>query len=180
MGRARRLAIFAVSLTAWGQSRQGDVEFFGHQGLDEAKLRAAIIEPNWSAEGVRAAFAATGVQTTNVAIVCCDDDRRKVLFVGIAGTSYRPFPYNPAPTGPLRLSRDAHRLADAADHALEKAVRRGGDATSEDDSAGYAMFKDPAARRALLRIRKYALAHENELFGMLANSAHVRSRQIAS
>ncbi len=180
MGRIHTLAIFGVSLAAWGQRPQGDVEFFGHQGVEEAKLRAAIIEPSWSPEGVSAALAAIGVQTTNVAIVCCDEERRQVLFVGIAGASYRPLPYNPAPMGSLRLGREARRLADAADRAREEAVRRGGDAGSEDDSAGYAMFKDPALRRVLIRIRNYALAHENELFGMLAHSAHVRSRQIAS
>lgn len=180
MGRARTVVVFVMSLAAWGQRPQGDVEFFGHQDLDEAKLRAAIVEPNWSPESVRTALAAVGVQTTNVAIVCCDEDRRNVLFVGIDGTSYRPFPYNPDPTGPLRLGREARRLADAADRALEKAVRRGGDAASEDDSAGYALFKDPAARRAFLRIRQFAVDHESELFSTLAHSAHVRSRQIAS
>jgi len=175
MGPARTLAIFAVTLAAWGQNRQGDIEFFGHQGLDEAKLRAAIGTSSWSPQKIRTALA-----TTDVAIICCDDQRREVLFVGIAGASYSPFPYNPEPTGTLRLGRDAHRLADAADKALEKAVRRGGDGTSEDDSAGYAMFKDPATRRALLKIRQYALAHESELHEVLSHSAHVRSRQIAS
>jgi hypothetical protein len=175
MGPARTLAIFAVTLAAWGQTRQGDIEFFGHEGLDEPKLRAALSAVSWTPKTIRAVLAAT-----DVAIVCCDEQRRQVLFVGIAGPSYSPFPYNPEPTGTLRLGRDAHRLADAADKALEKAVRRGDGSASEDDSAGYAMFKDPDTQRALLKIRQYALAREPELRDVLAHSAHVRSRQIAS
>ncbi len=180
MGCARTFAIFALSLAAWGQRLQGDVEFFGHRGLDEAKLRAAIDASRWSPGTVRSALATARVNTTDVAIICCDDQRRKVLFVGIPGASYRPFSYNPEPVGPQRLGREAQRLADAADRSIEQAVRRGGDAASEDDSTGYALIKDPAARKQQLLIRQYALAHESELRNVLAYSAHVRSRQVAS
>ena len=180
MGPAEKVAILAVCLAACGQSSQGDIEFFGHQGHDETKLRAAIAASSWSPEKVRAALAVIGVAPTDVAVICCDDQQREVLFVGIAGASYQPFPFNPEPTDALRFGREPRQLADAADQASVRAARRGGDAGSEDDSAGYAMFKDPALRRVLLRIRKYALAHENELFDMLAHSSHVRSRQIAS
>ena len=177
---ARTSAIFGISLAAWGQSLQGDIEFFGHRGLDEAKLRAAIGASRWSPRTVRSALATARVNPTDVAIICCDDQRRKVLFVGIPGASYRPFSYNPEPAGPQRLGREAQRLADAADRSIEQAVRRGGDAASEDDSTGYALIKDPAARKQQLLIRQYALAHESELRNVLAYSAHVRSRQVAS
>ena len=58
-------------------------------------------------------------------------------------------------------------LYDRLDHALEAAVRKGGRAAEEDDSKGYALIKDPAARSLQLAIREWALKHEPELLRVL-------------
>ncbi len=78
MGCARAFAIFALSLAAWGQRFEGDIEFFVHEGVDEARLSRAVGASPWSPKHIRAALASARVTTTDVNIVCCDAQRRKV------------------------------------------------------------------------------------------------------
>jgi hypothetical protein len=71
-------------------------------------------------------------------------------------------------------------LYDRLDHALEAAVRKGGRVAEEDDSKGYALIKDPAARSLQLAVREWALKHEAELLRVLEFSSAVEHRRIAS
>jgi hypothetical protein len=66
------------------------------------------------------------------------------------------------------------------DQALEAAVRRGGQAAEEDDSNGYALVKDPAARSLQLAVRQGAVKHEHELLQALERSSAVEHRRVAS
>jgi hypothetical protein len=72
---------------------------------------------------------------------------------------------------------DPHERLDEASAA---AVRKGGDAAFEDDSKGYALTRDPPVRSIQLTLRRYALAHEPELFHVLESSRDAKHRAIAS
>ncbi len=59
------------------------------------------------------------------------------------------------------------------------AVTKGGDAAQEDDSQGYALFKDPDLRKIQLSMRDWAVGHEPELMQAM-DAASVKDRQVAS
>jgi hypothetical protein len=103
-----------------------------------------------------------------------------VLFIGLPGTSSKRFTYNPEPKGTARLSGEITTLNDRLNHALEAAVRKGGDAAREDDSTGYALAHDPAARSLQLKLWDYALAHATELLSVLESSADPKQRATAA
>jgi hypothetical protein len=64
--------------------------------------------------------------------------------------------------------------------AMAVAVKKGGGATQEDDSLGYALIKDPTARALQLEIRTWALKHGPELMRVLQSSSDAKQRQVAS
>jgi hypothetical protein len=72
------------------------------------------------------------------------------------------------------------KLYDRLGHALEAAVRRGGNAAEEDGSKGYALIKDPAARSLQLAVRRWAIDHEGQLLRVLQFSSSAEHRRIAS
>jgi len=169
--------------------RIATIEFFGHKGVDVAAVRAALpfhegdeLSGGGEAKArVREAVVrAIGKQATDVNPVCCTSDGGILLFIGIPGGSYREFAYGPEPTGHARVSTELEQLDERLDQAFVAAVRKGGDAALEDDSKGYALMKDPEARSVQLALRRYAVAHERELFRALEFSADSKQRAIAS
>ena len=123
---------------------------------------------------------AIGKEVTDVAAVCCDEKGNHLLFVGLPGRSYKKFVYNPEPRGTERLSPAIVELYARLDHALEAAVRKGNGAAEEDDSNGYALIKDPAARSLQLAVREWAIKHNRELLDVLLLCSFVEHRRIAS
>jgi hypothetical protein len=173
----------AVSLAAGPHI--GDIEFFGYSGLDLAKVRASLpvhegdAFPERGRQSVRAAVTgAIGKEPTDVNAVCCDQGKI-LLYIGLPGGSNRAFAYNPVPTGPDRLPPEIMKLHAQFDRALEKAVRKGGDAATEDDSNGYALFKDPAVQTVQLQYRTWAVDHEQEVFRVLESSSVPEDRRVA-
>jgi len=171
---------------AFAGERAGDIEFFGYKGIDVAKVRRALPVHEGGEYSDRtkdlvrkAVAAAIGKDPTDVAAVCCDERGNRLLFIGLPGASYKSFAYNAEPTGKQRLSADILGLYERADHALEAAVRKGGHSAEEDDSKGYALVNDPAARTLQLEIHEWAVAHERELLAVLEFSAAVEHRRVA-
>jgi hypothetical protein len=165
----------------------GTIEFFGHKGIDVAALRGAlpIHEGDEYDEAamkpVRQVIRSTiNKEPTDVNVTCCDNDRRLLVYIGLPGTSYRPFAFNTPPGGNARLSAPIVDLEARLDKAIEAAVRKGGEGVQEDDSRGYALVKDPAARALQLSVRRYAVAHDEELLRTLASAGDVEQRRMAS
>jgi hypothetical protein len=164
----------------------GDIEFYGYKGIDVAALRKTlpVHEGDPYSDSTKklvadAVLKAIGKPPTEVAAICCDEQQNMLLFIGIPGGSYRKFAYNDAPKGNARLSAAMLELSSRIDHALEAAVRKGGEGTQEDDSQGYALIQDPATRALQLQERAYALAHEGEILRAL-ESSDVEQRRVAS
>lgn len=182
------LGVAVLSVTpAAASERVGDIEFFGHKGLNTAELREAIPvhEGDEYSEGTedlvrQAVVRAMGKEPTDVAAVCCDDEGNRLFFIGLPGANYQRFTYDAGPTGSERLPAEIIRLHERLDQALEAAVRKGGDAAREDDSKGYALVNDPDARSLQLELREWAVGHEKELMQVLASSSDTGHRRVAS
>ncbi len=150
------LLLAAATPLAMAGESLGDIEFFGYQGFDVAKIRAALpvheggeFSQQTAVPLVREAVAAAiGQQPTDVSTICCDELGNRLLFIGLPGSSYKSFVYHPKPFSKDRLPRGIIRLYSQLDRAMESAVHKGGDAAEEDDSNGYALIKDPQARAA--------------------------------
>lgn len=117
---------------------------------------------------------------TDVKSICCDEKGNVLLFIGLPGESSKEFTYSPAPTGSERLPPDIMSLYRRLDHAIEEAVRKGGQAAQEDDSNSYALINDPTARSLQLSVRRWAVGHEEELFKVSKFSSSVEDRRVAS
>src|SRR5260370_11866890 len=104
---------------------------------------------------------ASGHEPTYVGAVWCDEQGDNVLFIGLAGGSSKSFAYNPEPKGMLQLSAKIMALDRQLQAAVEAAVRKGGDVAQEDDSNGYALFKDPPAHTLQLAMLGYPLHHQD-------------------
>lgn len=181
------LAIVFVAAQALATDQVAEIEFFGYKGLDMEALRKAV--PLHKGDSVsdgtkklirEAITAAIGKEPTDVAVICCDEQRDRLIFIGLPGGSYKPFAYNPEPRGEARLSAQIVSLYDRLFQALEAAVLKGGEAAQEDDSKGYALIKDPKARSLQLEERRYAIQHEDELLRVLEASSDVEHRRVAS
>lgn len=152
------LFLLAATPSAVAGDRLGDIEFFGYQGFDVAKIRAALpvheggeFSQQTAVSLVREAVAAAiGQQPTDVSTICCDELGNRLLFIGLPGSSYKSFAYHPEPSGKDRLPRAIVRLYSKLDRAIESAVRKGGGAAEEDDSNGYAR-QSSAQTLALVR-----------------------------
>lgn|SRR5579871_195146 len=185
----RWLAPWALlALPAMARDRVGDIEFFGYKGMDlEAVRRAIPVQVGGTYSGddtkgrIRKAIAeALGHAATDVQAICCDEHGDRVVFIGLPGSSSKSFATTPAPRGTLRLANEIVALSDRLDQALYAAVQKGGEAPREDDSTGYALVHDPEARALQLKLREYALAHEDELLQVLKACSEPSQRRIAA
>jgi hypothetical protein len=169
----------------------GALDFFGYQGLDVAAVRAILPihegelfpPPKVTSEKLKkqigdAVKQVIGRDPTDVAFICCDAKQNYLVFVGLPGASYEALSFNPAPTGGVRFPKEAVKLREQLESALESAVMSGH--ATEDQSEGYALTNDPRARKAQLAIRDYALQHEELLFQVLSSSSDAEHRAIAA
>lgn len=179
----------AVGVQTPGTFVAGSINFFGGQGLDLARVRAALTLHSGDAiaqEDAEAIIArlkaevlsATGRPATDVAIICCDQPGRPDFYIGLAGQSYREIERGPTPSGGARLDPQAILLYKKYTSAWEDAVRQGD--AGEDDSAGYALSSYEPARKVEMAMRDYALAHPREIERALADSREAEERQAAA
>ena len=183
--RALLLALLGT-LPAIASDRVGDIEFFGYKGFDVAKIRELlpIHEGDEYSDRTKevvsqAVKGMIGKATTDVAVICCDEKGNRLVFIGLPGSSFKSLVYNLEPQGKDRLPADIIRLYSRLDHALEAAVRKGGQAAEEDDSKGYALIKDAGTRSLQLDVRRWAIKHEQEILRVLKFSSSVQHRRVA-
>lgn len=188
------LAIFALAIPfgsfAYAQDQPipiGAIDFFGYGGMDVSKVQAAlpvhvgdkfasIQEAAESSSKIKAAvLQATGKQATNVATV--EVEGALLIYIGLPGSTMKPFPLNPVPTGSVHLPTDVTDLYQKTMDAWQKAVASG---ASDDNSKGYALSSDPDLRAKELAMHDYALQHEDLIRDVLASSSDPKQRYIAA
>jgi hypothetical protein len=186
--------IVLFTSTTYARNRVGDIEFFGYKGISTpSQLRKEIpirvgdaLTPQKDAlvrliERLHQAIkSVTRHEPTDVSFVCCDANGDFTIFIGLPGSTSQEFSYNPAPKSNERLPKDLTDLYHRLDKSIEAAIRRGGTTAQEDDSHGYALIHDPAARALQLQMRKYALRHESELLRVLKDSSYPEQRRISA
>lgn len=180
-------AVVISAVAAGAQPLIGDIEFFGYGDLDTAAIREGLalavgdpVGPDVRERIRESVRDATGLEPTNVAMVCCDEAGRTLIFIGIAGTTSKTITYRERPTSTVALAPEIVELSEQLDEALMRAARRGGEAALEDSSLGYALTNDPAAKAIQLEIRDYALAHGPHVFEVLRASWDTRHRATAA
>jgi hypothetical protein len=167
----------------------GSIDFFGGQGMDTAALMAKLpVKVGQAltfeqADGVKAGveaavLAGTGKAATDVNFVCCDEPGKLQIYVGVQGGSYRAPVYGAAPTGDATLPGEGLGLYQEDMKATAAAVESGH--AREDDSKGYALTDDPAAKAVELRMRAYALQHTAAIEAVLRGSKDAAQRQAAA
>lgn len=167
----------------------GAIEFYGHAGVDADRLRDALplrvgdqvvsgTKEKIVADITQAIKQKTGRDVADVAPVCCDERGRLLIYVGVRDESVRQTAYNTEPRGSARLSPTAIKIHRDAGEALSEAMRKG--VSGEDDSQGYALSVDPAARARQLALHEYAARHSTSVRRVLASSRDVEQRQIAA
>jgi hypothetical protein len=185
------VAVGTSGLSATDRRPLGEIDFFGYKGLDLAAIRGALpIQEGDSFPPAKvhsddlkrrvgeAVKRVIGREPTDVSFVCCDARQNYMVYVGLPGDSYQALPFNPVPTGDVRLPRDGVKLHQQMDDAVMRAVMNGHSA--EDESEGYALTNDPKARRAELAIRDYALQREALVFQVMTSSSDATHRAIAA
>src|SRR5215470_11983272 len=109
-------------LSAQGADRRvlGAVDFFGSKGIDVAAIRSVLPfreGDRFPPAGLRSdalkrqvsdrVKQLTGRAATDVSFVCCDAKQNWMAYIGLQGESYSELHFDPAPTGSIRLSKEA-------------------------------------------------------------------------
>lgn len=167
----------------------GHIYFYGYAGLDIGRLEAnlpvrlnQVVDLNAFEHEKsliqQSVLEETGRPATDVAAVCCDQNHRLFLYIGLSGASSRELPVGRAPTGTDHLDHEGMQLYEEDMAALEHAVKDGN--ASEDDSDGYALNHDPEAHKIQLAMRAYALDRGPEFERVLKNSADPQQREASA
>jgi hypothetical protein len=184
---ALSVIVLAASASAQPASEKiAIIDFYGYGQIDPAQLRAVLAfkegdavpskEVNQAAE--EALVKATGRAAAKVTRVCCLEDGRSTVFVGLAVPDAPPVPYNPEPTGELKLPKEAHRLFVQLEKDTIAATKKGD--SREDDSEGYALMKNPEARGDQLKLRDWVRANPATTYRVLETSRDARERAEAA
>lgn len=181
------LLLLAV-LPALAQSpsgRIGTIDFYGYGHLDLPSLRAALPfreGDKLPSDSVReSALQAVGRITGRRAIflsVCCLEDGRSSVFIGLPESGGPTLSYNPVPQGDVKLPADALRILRQFDQDFPVAVKKG--LSKEDDSQGYALFEDRATRADQLKLRAWTRAHPAIVLRVLAEAREPEQRAYAA
>jgi hypothetical protein len=165
----------------------GSIYYFGYEGIDLTKVQerlpvrvgdlVSLDKRDMWGSTRKVIERVTGRPSTEISPVCCDASHRLILYIGLSGESYRPLS-TVKPQGNAHLLEAAVNLYDKKMEALVNAVQRG--ASDEDDSMGYAVSKDPAARKIDLEVRAYAAKRGPEFEDVLRGSSDAHQRQVAA
>lgn len=84
------IAWLLLCAPAGASDHVGDIEFFGYEGLDIARIREAlpVREGDPYSEGTKimvrqAVVKLLGKEPTDVAAICCDEKGDRLLFIGL-------------------------------------------------------------------------------------------------
>jgi len=179
------LGVLLCACTVAGRDRVGTIDLYGYKGIDVEAVRRGLPfhpgDPYTAQIKIQAretVLRIAGRPATDVEAICCDRNGDRAIFIGLPGASSRPFPYNPVPTGAVRLPQELWNLQKQIETTLHAAVSAG--RAEEDDSEGYALSKDPESRALELKLRAYVLQHESEVYAVLESSSDKKHREYAA
>lgn len=166
----------------------GEISFFGYSGLPVDQIRSTLpihegdnltiqnFQPTKDAV-VQAVQRAIGRPATDVAVVCCNDDGKMMVFVGLPGRSSQRFQYNSTPRGPITLPQ---RMLDLYAQAMDLNIEAVQKQLGEDRSKGYALSAYAPLREKQMSVREFAVRNEVLIRGVLRSSAKQDDRRAAA
>jgi hypothetical protein len=187
--KAMRSGLFLLAiLPALAQppsERIGTIDFYGYGRLDLPSLRAAFplkegdpLPPDAVRDSALQAVSRVAGRKALFSKVCCLEDGRRSVFIGLPEVGAPPLIFNPAPEGDVKLPADALRIFQRLDVDLTAAVKKG--AAGEDDSQGYSLSKDPAARADQLKLRDWTRGHLAIVLRVISESRDSEQRADAA
>jgi hypothetical protein len=167
----------------------GIIDFYGIRTAPEARLREAlpyhvndsisVAQFKSQKRSVEEKLASLpGVAGAYLTLVCCTEDRKSILYVGVEEASTPCQKFQNAPTGNVRLTEGVLRAGSDFDAAFHKSILKGNFA--EDDSQGHALDDDPDVRAIQLHFVVLADAHLANLKNVLHNSSDGQQRAFAA
>jgi HEAT repeats len=177
--------MFKLAFYLYAAGTIGIVDFYGYGDLDVAKLRAvlpfheggAAPSDKQKAAAAAALKSATG-RDAAISGVCCLENGRFTVFVGLAEPGAPAVEYNPRPTMDARMPVEIDKLFQRLDADIYDAVRK--NQGEEDDSQGYALVKYPPARADQMKLREWARAHTFQVAQVLENARDDNERAEAA
>jgi len=167
----------------------GTIDLYGNRTVSAAEIRGAL--PFHEGDAMpEAAFetkkhaakqkleAIPGIKSAFLTRVCCTQDHKSMLYVGVEEAVSPCLRFHPAPNGTVRLPTKMVKADHEVEAAWEKAILAGD--AAEDDSQGHALGHDPGLRAAQLRYVTLAQAYRANLLDVLHNSADNRQRALAA
>jgi hypothetical protein len=122
--------------------------------------------------------AITGVSRAKLAVICCEPNGQRTLFVGIEVRGAVPFSYNPGPTEKSFVPEKMLESYDAFMAAISEAVSKG--AVQEDDTEGHALMKGDVFEKLQAQFMTYAKKDEEVLKKVLKGSVDPKHRRAAA
>jgi len=119
-----------------------------------------------------------GVLGASVELVCCTEDHKSMLYVGIEEAGSPCIAFGSEPTGNSQLPAVVIRASQDVEEAWEKTALRGN--STEDDSQGHALSNDPELRALQLRLVPLADLYLADLKNALHTSSDSTQRAIAA
>jgi hypothetical protein len=188
------LVFFMILLAAQSQPAAppiGIIDIYGARTLTHAQIRQQLqikegdpapLQQKDFEQRVMPAYgrllSLPNVAQVDINFVCCSDDGRTILFVGVQEKGTPAIQFLPAPTGSVRLPQEYIEDDAAFFRALQAAIAKG--AASEDDSGGYALNADPESRAIQLRYVDLAERDKELLRDVLHHSSDPQHRAIAA
>lgn len=183
------LCLLAVFQTQMKGFPVGEVELFGHTGLNEAAIRKELpiqegkdllLDDMLAVQSKleQALIKTTGKKPTDMAIVGVNVKGKYMVFVGVAGPTVKTIAYRTGLTAGVILPAEATDLYKAFEARLLPAISSGGGA--EDHSKGYALFSDPELTATQLKMRDFAVKNEPILRQVLDSAKDPVQRKAAS
>lgn len=184
----RPVLFFATALSLFAQSPSdaiGTIDFYGYGHLDLPSLRSALpfkegdkVPSDRSRDRDLQAVSRMAGRQAVLSRVCCLEDGRSMVFIGLPDEGAPPLTFNPAPQGNVKLPAEAMAILRKFDNDFLDAVKRG--AANEDDSQGYALFSDPATHADQLRLLAWTRAHSATVLKVLKESRDAEQREDAA
>jgi hypothetical protein len=177
----RSLLVLAI-LPAFAQPPSdliGTIDFYGYSNLDLAALRAALpfkegdAAPKVAGSRLDAVSRIAGRRAV-YSRVCCLEDGRSSVFIGLPEPDAPPVIFQPPPRGDAKLPKDALRIFQKFDTDFYHAVKKG--VADEDDSQGYALLTDPATRDDQLKLLAWTRGHLLVVLRVLRESSDAEQR----
>jgi len=160
------------------------VDLYGLRSVPEASVRAAIGVRAGDAlpaslEPMRARLRALpGVEDVDVSAVCCSENGRTMLYVGIRERGTPALTFRTAPVRTVPLPAEVLAVEQRFDDALMSAMKRG--VSGEDHSQGYSLAQDSALRAVQLQFVRIAAQRFDTLVAVLHNSSSAAQRALAA